>query len=67
MTEPSATTVPALDFSSFDPQVRIQDDLYRHVNGRWLAEAEIPADKPLAGAFVELRDQAEIAVRDIIT
>ena len=26
-----------------------------------------PADKPLTGAFMELRDQAEAAVRDIIT
>jgi putative endopeptidase len=59
--------VPALDFADFDFDVRVQDDLYRHVNGRWLAEAEIPADKPLTGAFVHLRDQAEIAVRDIIT
>jgi putative endopeptidase len=67
VTDPSATTVPALDFSDYDPAVRIQDDLFLHVNGRWLAETEIPADKPLAGAFIELRDQAEIAVRDIIT
>ena len=28
---------------------------------------EIPADKPMTGAFIELRDQAEAAVRDIIT
>ena len=67
MSEPSTTTAPALDFSDFDPEVRVQDDLYRHVNGHWLAEAEIPADKPLTGAFMDLRDQAEIAVRDIIT
>ena len=67
MNEPSATTAPALDFSDFDPEVRVQDDLYRHVNGHWLTEAEIPADKPLTGAFMDLRDQAEIAVRDIIT
>ena len=46
------TTAPAFDFSDFDPEVRVQDDLYRHVNGRWLAETEIPADKPLTGAFI---------------
>jgi putative endopeptidase len=33
----------------------------------WLNTTEIPADKPLTGAFMELRDQAEAAVRDIIT
>ena len=66
VTETSAQR-PAIDFSDFDPDVRIQDDLFRHVNGKWLNSTEIPADKPLTGAFMELRDQAEAAVRDIIT
>jgi putative endopeptidase len=66
VTETSAQR-PAIDFSTFDPDVRIQDDLFRHVNGTWLNTTEIPADKPLTGAFMELRDQAEAAVRDIIT
>jgi putative endopeptidase len=66
VTETSAQR-PAIDFSSFDPNVRVQDDLFRHVNGTWLNTTEIPADKPLTGAFMELRDQAEAAVRDIIT
>ena len=50
-----------------DPTVRPQDDLYRHVNGRWLAATQIPDDKPATGAFVELRDASEIAIRDIVT
>ena len=58
---------PAIDFSSFDQSIRIQDDLFRHVNGSWLNTTEIPADKPLTGAFMDLRDKAESAVRDIIT
>ena len=37
------------------------------MNGTWLNTTKIPADKPLTGAFMELRDQAEAAVRDIIT
>ena len=65
MTQPDPA--PALDFSAFDTSVRVQDDLFRHVNGGWLARTEIPADKPLTGSFVELRDRAEAAVRDIIT
>ncbi len=60
-------TAPALPLSDFDPGVRVQDDLYRHVNGGWLARAEIPADQPLTGSFIELRNRAEAAVRDIIT
>jgi putative endopeptidase len=58
---------PAIDFSGFDESIRIQDDLFRHVNGSWLKTTEIPADKPLTGAFMDLRDHAEAAVRDIIT
>ncbi|MGX6485692.1 M13 family metallopeptidase [Aerococcus sanguinicola] len=37
----------------------IKDDLYLAVNGDWLAQAEIPADKPATGGFTSLRDQME--------
>ena len=67
VTETSVARKPAIDFSTFDEGIRVQDDLFRHVNGSWLDKTEIPADKPLTGAFMELRDQAEAAVRDIIT
>jgi putative endopeptidase len=50
-----------------DPDVRPQDDLFGHVNGRWLAEAEIPADRSTWGPFTQLADEAEAHVRDIIT
>ncbi|MFV0406273.1 MAG: M13 family metallopeptidase [Propioniciclava sp.] len=56
-----------LDPATFDPQIRPQDDLFRHVHGPWLRETPIPADKPLIGAFRNLADEAEAAVRDIIT
>jgi putative endopeptidase len=46
--------------------VRIQDDLYRHVNGAWLATASIPADQGSYGSFMKLRDDAEEAVHAII-
>jgi putative endopeptidase len=49
-----------------DLTVRPQDDLFGHVNGRWLEEQEIPADKGSWGPFVELSDAAEIQVREII-
>ncbi|GAA2750766.1 putative endopeptidase [Amnibacterium kyonggiense] len=45
---------------------RIQDDLYRAVNGEWLATAEIPADRARSGAFLDLVDDAEVAVRAIV-
>ena len=28
-----------------NPAVRAQDDLFQHLNGKWLAETVIPADK----------------------
>ena len=49
-----------------DPETRPQDDLFGHVNGRWLREAEIPSDRSSWGAFVKLADDAEQQVREII-
>ncbi len=49
-----------------DTDARVQDDLFRHVNGTWLNSTEIPSDRPLEGAFTQLRDAAELAVRQII-
>jgi len=48
------------------PSVRPQDDLYRHVNGTWIDNAEIPADRSSDGAFYELYQNAEQHVREII-
>ena len=50
-----------------DPDTRPQDDLFGHVNGRWLEETEIPSDRSSWGPFVQLADAAEAQVRDIIT
>ena len=42
--------------------VRIQDDLFESVNGEWIAETEIPADKPRIGSF----DQLVIDIEDTL-
>ncbi|MFG2443956.1 M13 family metallopeptidase [Nocardia fluminea] len=55
-----------IDLSFRDQDVRVQDDLFAHVNGRWLAEYEIPADRAVDGAFRTLYDQAELDVQAII-
>ena len=55
-----------LDLSFVDVGVRPQDDLFGHVNGRWLAEYDIPADRATDGAFRAVFDRAEIQVRDLI-
>jgi putative endopeptidase len=49
-----------------DPSIRIQDDLFRHVNGKWLKESPIPPDRPSDGAFYALRDQSEASLKTII-
>ncbi|MEO7006889.1 MAG: M13-type metalloendopeptidase, partial [Terrimesophilobacter sp.] len=49
-----------------DASIRPQDDLFRHVNGKWIARTEIPADKARYGSFYMLAEEAEKAVRDII-
>ncbi len=61
MTLPSGIPVDELD-----PVIRPQDDLFRHVNGRWLARTEIPADRAGYGAFRILAEEAEKAVRAIV-
>jgi putative endopeptidase len=56
-----------IDLSYVDADARPQDDLFGHVNGRWLAEYAIPADRATDGAFRYLFDRAEEQVRDLIT
>src|SRR3954470_12333544 len=49
-----------------NPDIRPQDDLFGHVNGRWLDETEIPSDRSSWGPFVQLGDAAEEHVHAII-
>ncbi|HTU66276.1 MAG TPA: M13-type metalloendopeptidase [Steroidobacteraceae bacterium] len=55
-----------LDLAGFDRTVRPQDDLYRFVDGGWLAKTEIPADKSNYGSFSILDDRAQDEVRQLI-
>jgi putative endopeptidase len=55
-----------IDLSFVDDTARPQDDLFGHVNGRWLTEYEIPPDRATDGAFRHLYDRAEEQVRDLI-
>ncbi|GAA2017524.1 MULTISPECIES: M13 family metallopeptidase [Nocardioides] len=52
--------------AGMDPATRPQDDLFGHVNGRWLEETEIPSDRSSWGPFVQLADAAEQHVRTIV-
>ena len=60
------TIKPGLDIANFDTKVRPQDDLFRHTNGKWLDEVEIPSDQATYGSFMILRDLSEERVREIL-
>jgi putative endopeptidase len=64
------TTAPAptsgVELANMDRSVRPQDDFYRYVNGNWLKNTEIPADKARYGSFTKLRDDSEARLREII-
>lgn len=55
-----------IDLSFTDESTRAQDDLFVHVNGKWLDDYSIPADRAVDGAFRTLYDRAEEDVRTII-
>ena len=61
-----AADSPAIDFSGFNQAVRPQDDFFEHVNGQWLKETPIPADKTRWGSFVILAEESRDNVLAII-
>jgi putative endopeptidase len=65
MTEKTADA-SGIILDDLDPSIRPQDDLFRHVNGKWIARTEIPSDKARYGSFYVLAEEAEKAVREII-
>ena len=61
----AAEPVAGLDLAGFDVGTRVQDDLFRAVNGSWLAQTAIPADKSRYGSFVMLADLSDKRLRSI--
>lgn len=64
MTEQASAS--GIDREELNPGVRPQDDLFRHVNGKWIERSEIPSDKARWGSFTLLAEESEKAVREII-
>ena len=63
------TTKPprsGVEVAGFDKSVRPQDDLYKHVNGAWLAKTEIPPDRGVYGGFYEAIDRTQAHLREIV-
>lgn len=57
---------PVIDTSTFDQNVRPQDDLFLYVNGAWLEKTEIPSDKSNYGSFIALADLSQERIKTLI-
>ncbi len=55
-----------LDDAGLDPAYRPQDDLFAHVNQRWIDATPIPSDRAAYGTFYQLADDAERASRTLL-
>jgi predicted metalloendopeptidase len=55
-----------IDPSAMDRAVRPQDDLFRHVNGTWLANTPFPAEYSSAGIGIMLFEKAQADVQAIL-
>jgi putative endopeptidase len=64
--QPARGAVDGLDRASFDDTVRVQDDLFRHVNGGWLKNATMPADKVYIGSFESIQDKIQVQLRSLV-
>ena len=62
----TAPLVSGIETQYQDSTVRIQDDFYMHVNGTWMKNTEIPADKSGWGSFYVLRENSLDQLRTII-
>ncbi|KAA3614753.1 MAG: peptidase M13 [Calditrichaeota bacterium] len=55
-----------IDQTQMDKTVKPSEDFYAYMNGTWLKDFEIPADKSNYGSFTKLADEAKINLRKII-
>jgi putative endopeptidase len=58
--------ISGIALENMDTNVRPGDDFFSYVNGKWIAETEIPADKATYGGFGILSDEAQEDVKAII-
>ena len=62
----SADSVSGIETQYFEPSIRVQDNLYDHVNGKWLASTQIPPDKSGYGPYFILIDEVQERLRGIV-
>ncbi len=56
-----------VDLSNMDKSVKPGDDFYLFVNGKWLASAEVPADRTSTGSFQDLLILSEKRMKEIVS
>ncbi len=52
--------------ATFATDIRAQDDLFGFVNSTWVRQTQIPGDRARYGSFDRLRDESEVAMREIV-
>jgi len=62
----SAAEKSGIELQYVDPAIRAQDDFFKHLNGKWLATAEIPAEMSSWGVFEKLFEDIQPQLRKII-
>jgi putative endopeptidase len=62
----AATLSSGISVEYMDTTVRPGDDFFSYVNGKWIAETQIPADKAAYGSGAILNEQAQEHVKVII-
>jgi len=63
---PAKALVSGINLENFDTTSRPQDDFYRYINGAWLDNTDIPADRSNYGSFTALFEQSQKQMRSII-
>jgi predicted metalloendopeptidase len=58
--------VSGIDKSGFNESIRPQDDFFDYVNGTWVDNTEMPADKARWGTFDALAEQSQKDVRSMV-
>jgi putative endopeptidase len=62
----AAGTTSGIETQYIDQGVRVQDDFFGHLNGKWLQTTEIPSDRTSWGTFIKLRDDTQAQIRGIV-
>ena len=65
--DPVQEAVQGIDLSLMDTTVTPGADFYQFVNGNWLANVEIPADRGVWNGFSELRKKTDQNVLEVLT